>query len=188
MTKSVPLHVWWNMMTKSERPQWWVDHPDSAPVAEVEPNVVCTPVGVSSIVSNAAKSLVQVWNLHLQSYDSSTDVGCSTTSDFDDESVTDDEEGDTSCPWDDWETFVKELGQPGEHYSSSCTSSTEAVPRLPCEPHDGRPGHRDKIGTLLYLDNLCVARLVGKAEIEITPAAKEAMKKEWDDIINDKIG
>ena len=29
-------------------------------------------------------------------------------------------------------------------------------------------------------DNLCVARPVGKAEIERTPAAKAAMKKEWD--------
>ena len=173
-------HVWWKMMTQEERLQWWVDQPDGAHAVKVKPNLICTPVGVSSIVSNAAKSLVQVWNLHLQSYDSSTDVGCSTTSDFDDESVTDDEEGDTSCPWDDWETFVKELGQPGEHHLSSCTSSTEAVPRLPCEPPNGRSGHRDKTSTSLYPDNLRAARPVGKAEIERTPAAKETMNKEWD--------
>ena len=123
---------------------------------------------------------MQAWNFHVQPSDSSTDVGCSATSDTDDESIAREEEGDTSFPWDDWETFVKEVGQPGGHHSSSCTSPTESVPRLPCEPLDGRLGHRDKIGTPLYPDNLCVARLAGKAEIERTPAAKEAMNKEWD--------
>ncbi len=36
------------------------------------------------------------------------------------------------------------------------------------------------IGLSSCLDNLCVARLVGKAEIDQTPAAKAAMQKEWD--------
>ena len=40
--------------------------------------------------------------------------------------------------------------------------------------------HREKIGLPPYPDNLCVARPVGKAEIDRTPAAKASMKKEWD--------
>ena len=87
-----------------------VDHPDGAPVAKVKPNLVCTPVGVSSMVSNVAKELVQAWNLLIKSSDSSTDVGCSTTSDSDDESVTSEEEGDTSFPWGEWETFCEGVG------------------------------------------------------------------------------
>ncbi|MFM7988774.1 MAG: hypothetical protein ACKPKO_56615, partial [Candidatus Fonsibacter sp.] len=39
--------------------------------------------------------------------------------------------------------------------------------------------HRDFLGFRLCPDNLCVARPVGKHEIERTPAAKMAMKKEW---------
>ena len=102
------------------------------------------------------------------------------TSDSDDESVTSEDVAVGTFPWDDWETFVDELGQPGEHHWSSCSSSTEPTPRFPCEPFDGPSGHRDKLGTSLYPDYLCVARSVGKAEIEITIAAKEAMQKEWD--------
>ena len=84
-------HVRWKMTTKAERLQWWVDHPDGVPAVKMKPNLVCTLVGVSSTGSNAAKSLVQAWNLHLQSSNSSTDVGCSITSDSDDESITSDE-------------------------------------------------------------------------------------------------
>jgi hypothetical protein len=40
--------------------------------------------------------------------------------------------------------------------------------------------HRDKLGLPPCPDNLCVARPVGKAEIDRTPAAKASMKKEWD--------
>ena len=117
----------------------------------------------SSLVFNAARSLVQAWTHHIQSSDLSTDVACSNDSDSDMESVTSDEE-EAFRPWDNWATFVPEVGRPGEHHSSSCTASTEVLP-LPCEPPDGRSGHRDIIGTSLYPDNLCVARLVGKAEI-----------------------
>ena len=53
-------------------------------------------------------------------------------------------------------------------------------PCLPRQPSGDPRGHRDKLGTPPYPDNLCVARPVGNAEIERTPAAKEAMKKEWD--------
>ena len=72
---------------------------------------------------------------------------------------------------------MEELGQPGEHHLSSCTSSKGLAPPLHCESFDGPPGHRDKLGTSLYPDNICVACLVGQAEIEKAPAAKEAINK-----------
>ena len=40
--------------------------------------------------------------------------------------------------------------------------------------------HRAKIGFSACPDNLCVARPVGKAKIDRTPAAKASMQKEWD--------
>ena len=83
-------------------------------------------------------------------------------------------------PWDQWEAFVEELNSSGELYGTSCSSESAATPRLPIDASDEPIGHREKIGLSICLDNLCVARLVGKAEIEQTPAAKEAMRKEWD--------
>ena len=40
--------------------------------------------------------------------------------------------------------------------------------------------HREKLGFPTSLDNRCVARPVGKAEIDRIPAAKASMQKEWD--------
>ena len=40
--------------------------------------------------------------------------------------------------------------------------------------------HKEKMGFSSCPDNLCVARLVGKAEIDRTPAAKALVQKEWD--------
>ena len=40
--------------------------------------------------------------------------------------------------------------------------------------------HRGKVGFSRFPDNLCVARPVGKAENDRTPAAKASMQKEWD--------
>ena len=75
---------------------------------------------------------------------------------------------------------MAELGEPGVSPVFSCSSSTGKNPCLPRRTSGDPPGHRDKLGTSPYPDNLCVARPVGKADIEKTPAAKEAMKKEWD--------
>ena len=60
---------------------------------------------------------------------------------------------------------VAELGEPGVSPSASC-SSPQKGPGLPRRTSDDICGHRDKLGTSPYPDNLCVARLVGKAEIE----------------------
>ena len=75
---------------------------------------------------------------------------------------------------------MAELGEPGVSPVCSCSSSAGKNPCLPRRTSGDPPGHRDKLGTSPYPDNLCVARPVGKADIEKTPAAKEAMKKEWD--------
>ena len=91
-------------------------------------DLACTLVGVSSLVSNAAKSLVQAWTHHLQSSDTSTDPGCSDESESDLGSVISSDE-DALLPWDDWETFVQELGQPGEQ-SFYCTLQTVSLPQI----------------------------------------------------------
>ena len=80
-------HVWWKMMTKAEHLQWWIDHLDGAPAVSVKHDLTCNPIGISSLVSKVAGSLVQAWNRHLHSSDSSTDVGCSSESESDDDSV-----------------------------------------------------------------------------------------------------
>ena len=117
-------------MTKAERLQLWIDHPDAAPAVKKKHNLVCTVVGVSAMVSNAAKSLVQAWNCHLQSSDSSTDEWCSIASHSDDESATSDENEEQAFPWYNWETFVEELAQPAAHHSFFlcvvCTSCPSA--------------------------------------------------------------
>ena len=71
------------------------------------------------------------------------------------------------------------LDSSGERHRTSCSSESTAFPWLPIDTADDPVAHREKIGQSLYLDNLCVARLVGETEIEQTPAAKEAMRKEW---------
>ena len=74
-------------MTKAEHLQWWIDHLDGAPAVSVKHDLTCNPIGISSLVSKVAGSLVQAWNRHLHSSDSSTDVGCSSESESDDDSV-----------------------------------------------------------------------------------------------------
>ena len=71
------------------------------------------------------------------------------------------------------------LDSSGERHRTSCSSESTAFPWLPIDTADDPVAHREKIGQSLYLDNLCVARLVGETEIEKTPAAKEAMRKAW---------
>ena len=169
-------HVWWNI--KGEWLQWWVDHFGGALAVSMKRDFTCNPIGVSSLVSKATGSLVQTWNRYFHLSDSATDVGCYSEGESDDDFVISERE-EMPLPWDDWETFVAELGEPGVSPSASC-HSPQQVPGLLRRTSDDAYGHRDKLGTSLYPDNLCVARPVGKAEIEKTPAAKAATKKEWD--------
>ena len=41
---SISPHVWWNMMTKAERAQWWLDYPDAQSAAKALPSVDCSPL------------------------------------------------------------------------------------------------------------------------------------------------
>eukprot|EP00974_Lingulodinium_polyedra_P131193 11216775-Lingulodinium_polyedra.AAC.1 len=52
------------------------------------------------------------------------------------------------------------------------------MPCLPDSPGDADP-HRDHIAPPLFPFNACVARPVGKAELEREPEAQKARDKEW---------
>ena len=96
--------------------------------------------------------------------DSSTDVGCYNEGESDGDSVISERE-EFPLPWDNWETCVTELGEPGVSPSVSC-SLPQKGPSLLRRESDDVNGHSDKLGTSPCPDNLCVARPVGKAEIE----------------------
>ena len=62
----ISAYVWWNMMSKDERKQWWEEHPD---VRLVDPSVLaicCRPVGISSLIGEVPTmtlcSSFNVWN------------------------------------------------------------------------------------------------------------------------------
>ena len=57
---------------------------------------------------------------------------------------------------------------------------------MPCEPTEKQP-HRDKMAPRVFPFSAAVARPVGKQEILVTPAALEAMKKEWDRLVAQKV-
>ena len=118
--------------------------------------------------------------------DSSTDVGCYNEGESDDDSVISERE-EFPLPWDNWETFVAELVSPACHHQCPVLRHKKG-PCLPRRTSDNAHGHHDKLGTSPYPDNLCVARFVGTAELGKTPAAKEAMKKEWDGLRSKSIG
>ena len=148
------------MMTKVERLQWWTDHLGGAPAVHTISDLTCSPIGISSLVCKAAGSLVQTWDRYF--YPNSTvDKGCYDGDESDDDSVISEEE-EIPLPWDDWKTFVAELGESGVSPSASCSTS-KGSPGLPCRASDDAHGHRDKLGISPYPDNLCVARPVGKA-------------------------
>ena len=72
------------------------------------------------------------------------------------------------------------MDKSGDVHENVCTSEATLALRMPLDSSDDPIAHREKIGQNVFPDNLCVARPVGRAEIEKTPAAKAAMQKEWD--------
>ena len=68
---------------------------------------------------------------------------------------------------------------------SDCAPSNRTVdanvsaPAMPLDTSQGRKHQLHKAAINSILDNLCVARPVGKADIARTPAARAAMQKEW---------
>ena len=159
--------------------QWWLDHPEAESDTKSLPTADCSPLGgTSSLLVVTAKSTISTWPSHRSAEsDMSTDSG--PTSEEDNYSFLDtDESRKEHCPWDDWNAFVQELDSSNAN-CVVCSPSASANSGMPL--YEGRSSlHREKIGLPPCLDNRRVARPVGKAEIDRTPAAKASMQKEWD--------
>ena len=69
----------------------------------------------------------------------------------------------------------------------SCTSEGAPIPIMPLDMSDDPIARCEKIGLCVCLDNIFVARLVGKAEIASTPAAAQAMDHEWSRLRNQSV-
>ena len=122
---SISSHVWWKMMTKAERAQWWHDHPDAASATKSLPSVDCSPLGISSLIDVTSKSAISIWSLPtIDSYASNDDAS---SSDEDDDSSLDRE----SYPWDDWDALVQEL----DTSNDACVAGSSAAPAIPRMPH-----------------------------------------------------
>ena len=91
------------MLTKADRLEWWTHRPDGLLVVTKKQDIECSPLGVSSVVANVAKSLLNMWPRYLKSSDSSTESGCSNDSTSDTFSVPD-HEPESVLPWDQWES------------------------------------------------------------------------------------
>ena len=167
--EEVSSHVWWEMMNKGERRQWWRDHPDLRPASESLPSIQCHPLGIEALISNVPPiTLMSLSSVEDRESDSS-----------DEDMVDQPSKEERLFPWERWENTIRELTLlPATASVSTITDKTFRMPLSSSSEFSQQ--HRDLLGFRLCLDNLCVARPVGKHEIERTPAAKLAMKKEWD--------
>ena len=52
---SISPHVWWKMMTKVERIQWWLDFPEAESATKSLPSTDCSPLGISSFLADTNK-------------------------------------------------------------------------------------------------------------------------------------
>ncbi|MFM7985839.1 MAG: hypothetical protein ACKPKO_41645, partial [Candidatus Fonsibacter sp.] len=50
--EEVSSHVWWEMMNKEERRQWWRDHPDIRLADDSFPSIRCHPLGIEALIDN----------------------------------------------------------------------------------------------------------------------------------------
>ena len=102
-------------MTKAERLQLWIVHPEGVPAVKSKHDIVCGQQGISPMVANAAKTSLHMWPRCLHSSYSSTESGCSIDSDVDTFSTSASGSDEASTlPWDQWESFAVELDSPGE--------------------------------------------------------------------------
>ena len=72
---SISPHVWWKMMTKTERAQWWRDQPSAVPATKSLPSVVCSPLGTLPLTGVTSRSSLCMWSLPPIDSDVSTDDG-----------------------------------------------------------------------------------------------------------------
>ena len=161
-------------MTKAERTQWWFDYPDATSATKSLPSVDCPPSGISSLTGVTSRSTICTWSL--PTIDSDVSTGDGPSSEEDDDSSPDSTNNRREhCPWNNWDAFVQELDSSNVN-RAVCFPAASATSGMPLED-DRSSLHREKIGLPPCLDNLCVARPVGKAEIDRTPAAKASMQK-----------
>ena len=105
---SISPHVWWKMMAKAERTQWWLDYPDAKSATKSLPSVDCSPLGISSLTGVTSRSTICTWSLPTIDSDASTEDGPPSEEDRD-SSPDSNESRKEHCPWDDWNAFVQEL-------------------------------------------------------------------------------
>ncbi|MFM7988176.1 MAG: hypothetical protein ACKPKO_53575 [Candidatus Fonsibacter sp.] len=71
--EEVSSYVWWEMMNKDERIQWWRDHPDVRLVDASLPAICCHPLGIVSLIDEVPpimlKSLMSFEHLETDSSD-----------------------------------------------------------------------------------------------------------------------
>ncbi|MFM7987837.1 MAG: hypothetical protein ACKPKO_51845, partial [Candidatus Fonsibacter sp.] len=48
----VSSHVWWEMMNKEERRQWWGDHPEVRLADDSLPSIRCHPLGIEALIDD----------------------------------------------------------------------------------------------------------------------------------------
>ncbi|MFM7980131.1 MAG: hypothetical protein ACKPKO_12525, partial [Candidatus Fonsibacter sp.] len=152
-----------------ERRQWWHDHLDVRLADDSLPSIRCHPLGIEALIDDVPPVTLM----------SLSSVECHETDYSDEDMVDQPSKEERLFPWERWENTIRELTIipasasistfSDKSFSMPLSSSSESVPQ-----------HRDLLGFCLCPDNLCVARPVGKHEIERTPAAKLAMQKEWD--------
>ena len=78
------------------------------------------------------------------------------------------------------ESFVEQLDKSGDVHERSCSPETAPILQMSRDSSADPIVHREKIWISVLPRNLCVARPVGRAEIDRTLAVKKAMQKEWD--------
>ena len=158
-------------MSKAERLQWWVDHLGVALATRRRHDIACSPMGVSHLLTEMAKSDLRI------------------CPDDDDHTQTVPTCRPTMIQHPRLTAQVSLMtnghGIDGDHLLMSWArpAGITQIPAL-LLPHRDLL-HRchwtylivllligKKIGTVICLDNLCVSRPVGEADIERTPAAK----------------
>jgi len=104
-----------------------------------------------------------MWSLPTIDSDVSTDNGPS-SEEYDDSPLDPSNNRKVHCPWNSWDAFVQELDS-SNVTQTVCFSAASATSGMPLE--EARSSlHREKVGIPPCPDNLCVARPVGKTEID----------------------
>ena len=80
---SISPHVWWKMMSKTERAQWWRDQPGVESASKSLPSVECSPLGMSPLTGVTSRSAICTWSLPSIDSDVSTEDGPSSEEDDD---------------------------------------------------------------------------------------------------------